>query len=134
MTTSIDRSGEQRDWLFSRGDTWVLDFQFNVATTGSPVTGEPADLSGSTWALQVRETHKDDTGKIDGAGEVFASATVTTSQQTSGYVFGTVATTATTGALYGKKVYIYDLQQTSGGATVTPVWGYITVRADQTRS
>ena len=133
MADPIDRSGEQQDFLFSRGDTWVLDFQFNVATTGAPVTGEPANLTGSTWKLQVRETHKDANGKIDGAGSLFATAAMTTSQQASGFVVGTVATTATTGALYGKKVYIYDLEQTNGGAKATPVWGYITGRADQSR-
>ena len=133
MATSIDRSGEQRDWVFSRGDTWVLDYQFNVATTGAPTTGEPANLTGSSWLLQIRETHKDDDGKIDGEGGVFATAMVTTSQQASGYVYGTVESTSTTGANYGKKVYIYDLQQSVGTARATPVWGYISVRADQSK-
>jgi len=134
VATSIDRSGEQVDWSFPRGDTWVLDFQFaiSVATTGAPTTGV-ADLSGSTWLLQVRETHKDANGKIDGGGPLLAAASITTSQQTSGYVYGTLNPAVTTGAAYGKKAYIYDLQQTNGGATVTPVWGFITVRADQSK-
>lgn len=134
MATSIDRSGEQIDWTFPRGDTWVLDFQFavSVATTGAPTTGV-ADLSGSGWLLQIRDIHKDAAGKIDGEGAVFATAMVTTSGQTSGYIAGTVATSGTTGANYGKKVYIYDLQQSQGFDSVTPVWGYISVRADQSK-
>lgn len=133
MTTSIDRSGEQVDWLFPRGDTWVLDFQFavSVSTTGGPTTAMP-DLSGSTWLLQIRETHKDADGKIDGGGALFGTAAITTSQQTSGYVYGTLDPVVTTGANYGKKVYIYDLQQTNGGVA-TPVWGFITVRADESK-
>ena len=84
MAVAIDRTGEQVDWLFPRGDTWVLDFQFavSVSTTGGPTTAMP-DLSGSTWLLQIRETHKDADGKIDGGGALFGTAAITTSQPNS---------------------------------------------------
>lgn len=128
MSTEIDRSGTQVDWHFVRGDTWNFDFQFNVATTGAPTTGEPADLSGSSWDLAVR------VASTDGSGTKFADAVMTTSAQASGAVVGTVPTSATSGASTGKKVYIYDAQRTAADGTIsTPVWGYVHVRADQTR-
>jgi hypothetical protein len=129
---TVDRAGEQQDWMFSRGDTWTFDFQFNVPSTGSP-SGAPADLTGSTWSLQVREVSKDATGKIDGAGGLFAEAAMSSVQQSQGYVVATVPASATAAAKYGKRVYIYDLEQQVGALRASPAWGYITIRADQTR-
>lgn len=128
--TNIDRSGEQIDWEFPRGDTWVLDFQFSVSTSGTATSG--ADLGDSTWLLQLRG--KADGGKADADDGLFTTAVITTGGQTTGYVVGTVQTTSTTGAQTGKKVYIYDLQQERNGFTATPCWGYITVKPDISRS
>ena len=121
----VDRSPERVDWNFTRGDTWSLDFVLSVPTTGSPITGVPADLSGSTWLLQVREAEAD--------GPLFATATVDATSQSIGVVLATVASTATTGAMAGTRGYYYDLEQTLGGKVATPVGGYINVGADASR-
>jgi hypothetical protein len=127
--TDIDRSGEQINWEFPRGDTWVLDFQFSVPTTGTATSG--ADLGDSSWLLQIRG---EGGRKAVYSDARFTTAEITTGGQTTGYVVGIVQTTATTGASVGKKVYIYDIQQERNGFTATPCWGYITVKGDVSRA
>ena len=125
MTTTIDRRPTRIDWKFARGDTWLFDFQLNVATESSPTTGEPLDLTGSTWLMHVRADGPD--------GTLFATATVDDSGQSSGAITAKVEEGVTEGAAAGKKVYYYDLEQTLDSDVSTPVGGYITVDADSSR-
>lgn len=99
-----------------RGDTYSHTFSFVDAA------GTPIDKSTSTFLAQIRPTPD---------GTVTETFAVTVGGTGSNVV--TVALTAEETAMLTPGVYVWDLQETAGGVTVTRLAGKVTVTADVSR-
>lgn len=97
----------------ARGDTWTLEVEF----PGN-------DLSGWTWACQWRVHPSSE--------DVFATASVDTSQADEGLVTFTVAASVTA-EIEPPATYHWDVNRTASGVVETVVAGRVEVYWDVTR-
>lgn len=107
----------KQDIKVMRGDTEI----FNISLADS--SGSPINLTGDTFASQIRYTRDDAT-----AAAVF-SCVVTNAV---GGVVQLTLSSASSAALTAGTAY-WDLQRTSGGSVSTVLAGKCTVLADVTR-
>lgn len=125
---TIDLTPARVDFIFVRGDTWSVQFQF-------PDPSDPEsmlDLTGSTWVAQIKESNASGSIEVDPEEAVlFTTWTVDTTDQADGVIYLKVEEDVTETA-DPAKTYWYDLEQTKDGDRVTPIQGKITVVADVT--
>lgn len=107
----------KQDIKIMRGDTEV----FNITLSDS--TGTPINLTGDTFASQIRYTRD--------ATTVAASFTCVITDAPNGVVQLTLGSTAS--AALDDGVAYWDLQRTSGSVVSTVLSGKCTVLADVTR-
>jgi len=105
--------------VFTRGDTW----QFQVVITSDEAGETPVNITGYTYACQVRTTPN--------IAAITATATCTVTDGPAGELLVSFAATVTDDVDEGK--YYYDLQQTAGSSVTTIMAGEIEVLADVTR-
>lgn len=107
----------KQDIKIMRGDTET------ITVTITDTTGTPVNLTGDTFASQVRY-NRDDTS-------IAASFTCTVTNPTGGVV--TLVMSSVSSAALNDGIAYWDLQRTSGGIVSTIVSGKCTVLADVTR-
>lgn len=102
----------------TRGDTWSLVVNITDETTGSPV-----NITGRTYALQVRSSTESSTVK--------AAYTCTVTNAANGQVTCTCPSSTTKNVKIGE--YVWDFEQTISGSPSTIISGTLTCLGDVTR-
>lgn len=107
----------KEDFVFTRGDDWTIVFEM----TTDEVT--PMDVSGRTYAMQMRTTTE--------ATTATASFTCTVGGASNNEVTCSLGDATTATIRPGS--YVWDIQETSSGVVSTLGYGSIKVVADVTR-
>jgi len=116
MATSINLDNSTRvDITCRKGDTFRIEFTF------SDDAGDPIDLTGYSWKMDVKET---DTS----SGDIIADSDFSYSGNTDGEL--EITASATTMSSVSGGLYVYDLQSNNGGTVKTWIYGIFKINED----